>query len=87
MPSSGSIPEKRGRLSAPCSYAAPFSSLLNIAAGSCFREFFALQRHEVLTEQGKKLPEAAGRISMCHLVQISHFPESVQYSFSEALLN
>jgi hypothetical protein len=28
--------------------------------GSCFREFFALQRYEVLTEQGKKLPEAAG---------------------------
>ena len=31
-------------------------------AGSCFREIFALQRHEFLTEQGKKLPEAAERI-------------------------
>jgi hypothetical protein len=40
------------------------------AAGSCFREFFALQRHEVLTEQGKKLPEAARRtltLSLLHL--------------------
>jgi hypothetical protein len=37
-----------------------YSSLLKTAAGSCFREFFALQRHGVLTEQGKKVPEAAG---------------------------
>jgi hypothetical protein len=42
---------------------------MNTATGSCFREFFALQRHEFLTEQGKKLPEAAGRGNLCLQIQ------------------
>jgi hypothetical protein len=40
--------------------------------GSCFRVFFALQRHEFLTEQGKKHPGAVGRSQRAYHL-IPHF--------------